>query len=166
MIPRNASITDVLEALQTKANISDEVMQKVRVYEAHNNKFYKSLAPDFQVMGIGEYLQLYAAAFPDDESTKKITVFHYDKDVSKVHGIPFQFSLKEGEVFSDTKQRLSEFTKIKGKLFDKMKLTLVSRASYSRPEPIEDGELVWSTRICAFLTFDRGDTVGFDRQPG
>lgn len=145
MIPRNANISDVLEALQAKANLSDEVMQKVRVFEAHNNKFYKSLAPDFQVMGIGEYLQLYAAAFPDDESSKKITAFHYDKDVSKVHGIPFQFSLKEGETFSDTKQRLSDFMKIKGKQFDKIKLTLVSRASYSRPEPIDDGEFVHSS---------------------
>lgn len=100
MIPRNASIADVLETLQTKANISDEVIQKVRVFEAHNNKFYKALSPDFQVMGIGEYLQLYAAAFPEDESSKKITVFHYDKDVSKVHGIPFQFSLKEVRLMS------------------------------------------------------------------
>ncbi|KAL5464951.1 hypothetical protein PMIN06_000904 [Paraphaeosphaeria minitans] len=143
MIPRNASISDVLEALQKKANISDEIMEKVHVFEAHNNKFYKSLAADFQVMGIGEYLQLYAAAFPDDESSKKITAFHYDKDVSKVHGIPFQFSLKEGEPFSDTKQRLSDFTKIKGKQFDKIKLTLVSRASYSRPEPIDDDDILW-----------------------
>lgn len=95
MIPRTAQVSDLLEALQKKANLSDEVMQKVRVFEAHNNKFYKALPADYGVMGIQEYLQLYAAAFPDDESPKKISVFHFDKEPAKVHGIPFMFSLKE-----------------------------------------------------------------------
>lgn len=95
MIPRTAQVSDLLEALQKKANISDEIMKRVRVYEAHNNKFYKALQPDFQIMGIGEYFHLYAAAFPEDESSKKLSVFHFDKEVAKAHGIPFQFSLKE-----------------------------------------------------------------------
>lgn len=95
MVPRNATISDVLETLQTKANLDEELMKKVRVFEAHNNKLYKTLGPEFQIMGIPEYLQLYAWAPAEDESTKKMTAFHYDKDPSKVHGIPFQFSLKE-----------------------------------------------------------------------
>ncbi|KAF1969777.1 cysteine proteinase [Bimuria novae-zelandiae CBS 107.79] len=143
MIPRNSTIADVLEALQKKAGISDEVTKRMRVFEAHNNKFYKSLSLDFQIMGIQNYYQLYAWAPPEDDSPKKMTAFHYDKEVSKVHGIPFQFSVKEGEVFSDTKQRLSELTKIKGKQFDKIKFALLSRATYSKPEPIDDDEILW-----------------------
>ncbi|KAF2685136.1 ubiquitin carboxyl-terminal hydrolase 21 [Lentithecium fluviatile CBS 122367] len=143
MIPRTAQIADLVEALQKKANISDEVAEKVRVYEAHNSKFYKALNSDFQIMGIGEYLHLYAAAFPEDESPRKISVFHFDKEPAKVHGIPFQFPLKEGEPFSETKKRLSEFTKIKGKQFDKIKFALVSKPQYSRPEYLDDDEIVW-----------------------
>jgi ubiquitin carboxyl-terminal hydrolase 7 len=95
MIPRTAHIADIVEALAKKANISDEVSEKVRVYEAHNSKFYKALSPDHQVMGIGEYLHLYAAVFPEDDSTKKISVFHFDKEPAKVHGVPFQFPIHE-----------------------------------------------------------------------
>jgi ubiquitin carboxyl-terminal hydrolase 7 len=95
MIPRTAQISDLVEALVRKANISEEIADKVRVYEAHNSKFYKTLNPDFQIMGIGEYLHLYAAAFPEDDSAKRISVFHFDKEPAKVHGIPFQFPLKE-----------------------------------------------------------------------
>lgn len=105
MVPRNATVGDLLEALQQKAGISDEVMEKVRVYEASQNKFYKSLSSDSSIMGIGDFLQLYAAAFPNDESSKKVAVFHFDKEVSKVHGIPFEFSLKE----VCTKQSLHPF---------------------------------------------------------
>lgn len=95
MIPRNATISDVVEALQKKAGISDELTNKIRMYEAHNNKVYKVLSPDFQVMGIQDYLALYAWVPPEDESSRKMMAFHYDKEPSKVHGIPFQFSLKE-----------------------------------------------------------------------
>ncbi|KAF2105658.1 hypothetical protein BDV96DRAFT_592163 [Lophiotrema nucula] len=143
MIPRTGVVADIVEALQKKANISDEIIENVRIYEGHNNKFYKNLASDFQVMGIGEYLTLYAAAFPDEDSSKKISVFHFDKEPVKVHGIPFQFPLKEGEAFSETKKRLSEFTKIKGKQFDKIKFAVVSKPQYSRPEYIDDDEVLW-----------------------
>lgn len=95
MIPRTGNIGDLLEALQRKCNLEDETMANVQVYEAHNNKWYKGLNPDFQIMGIGEYLQVYVAAFPKIDSEKKISVFHFDKEPSKVHGIPFQFPLKE-----------------------------------------------------------------------
>lgn len=56
--------------------------------------------------------------------------------------------MEKGEVFSDTKQRLSDLTKIKGKQFDKIKFSLLSRATYSKPELIEDGEFVqWTESI-------------------
>ncbi|KAF2467924.1 cysteine proteinase [Lindgomyces ingoldianus] len=144
MIPRTAQVCDLLEALQRKADISDEVMKTVRLYEGHNSKFYKNLATDFAIMGVGEYLTLYAMPFPDDgANTKRISVFHFDKEPVKVHGIPFQFPLKEGEPFSETKQRLSDFMKIKGKQFDKIKFAVVSKPHYSRPEYLEDDETLW-----------------------
>ena len=45
----------------------------------------------------------------------------------------------QGEPFSETKQRLSDFTKIKGKQLDKIKFVLVSKPQYTRPESVEDG---------------------------
>lgn len=95
MVPKNAQVSDLLEALQRKANISDETMQKVRAYETHMHKFHKALPPDYQILSLYDYTQVYVAPFPEDESPKKIMVFHFDKEPSKAHGIPFQFSLKE-----------------------------------------------------------------------
>ncbi|KAF2646636.1 cysteine proteinase [Massarina eburnea CBS 473.64] len=143
MIPRTGVIADLTEALQKKCNISDEIMGKVQVYEAHNNKWFKALSPDFQIIGIGEYLALYAAVFPEDDTGKKISVFHYDKEPAKVHGHPFQFPVKEAEPFSETKQRLSDFTKIKGKQFDKIKFAAVTKPQYSRPQYLEDDDVLW-----------------------
>ncbi|KAH8731800.1 hypothetical protein GQ44DRAFT_698046 [Phaeosphaeriaceae sp. PMI808] len=141
MIPRNAQVSDLLEALQKKASISAETMSKVMVYEAHSHKFHKSLPPDHQIINLYDYTQLYAMPIPEDESSRKIMVFHFDREPSKTHGIPFQFALKEGEPFSETKQRLSDFTKIKGKQLDKIKFALVSSGTQNmKPEYIEDDE--------------------------
>jgi len=95
MVPKNAQVADLLVALQKKANISDEVMPKIRAYEAHVNKFHKILPPDHSVMSLYDYTSIFVAPFPEDESSKKISVFHFDKEPSKAHGVPFQFELKE-----------------------------------------------------------------------
>ena len=95
MVPKNAQVSDLLEALQKKAGISDEIMQNTRAYEAHMHKFHKVLPPDHSIMGLCDYTQIFVAPYSDDESAKKITVFHYDKEPSKPHGVPFQLSIKE-----------------------------------------------------------------------
>lgn len=95
MIPKNAHVSDLLEVLQKKANIDDELMPKIRVYEAHMHKYHKALPLDYQIMSLYDYTQVYAAPFPEDESPRRIMVFHFDREPAKAHGIPFQFSLKE-----------------------------------------------------------------------
>jgi ubiquitin carboxyl-terminal hydrolase 7 len=95
MLPRAGRISDLLEALQSKANISPDVMKRVRVFETHNHKYYKDLYPDAQILSIGEYFDVYACAFPEEESERWIAVFHFDKELSRVHNIPFRFPLKE-----------------------------------------------------------------------
>lgn len=95
MVPKNAQVSDLLEALQKKAGISDEIMQKTRAYEAHMHKFHKVLPPDHSIMSLYDYTQIFVAPYSDDESSKKVTVFHYDKEPSKPHGVPFQLSIKE-----------------------------------------------------------------------
>lgn len=95
MVPRNSHVSDILESLQKRLNLSDEIMKNVQLYEAHQYKFYKSLSPNDQIAGT-EYMTVYAGMFPDDdESAKKIPVFHFDKEPIKSHGVPFQFPLKE-----------------------------------------------------------------------
>lgn len=95
MVPKNAQMADLLEVLKKKANIPDEIMQKVKVYEAHMHKFHKALPPDHPIMSLYDYTQVYVAPFSDEETPKRILAFHYDKEPSKAHGIPFSMYLKE-----------------------------------------------------------------------
>ena len=48
--------------------------------------------------------------------------------------------LGQGENFIDTKKRLEKRTGLKGKSFEKIKFAIVRRASYSKPQYLEDGK--------------------------
>jgi ubiquitin carboxyl-terminal hydrolase 7 len=54
--------------------------------------------------------------------------------------IPSHTYKLQGEIFKETKERLSKRTGIKGKQFDKIKFAIVPRLMYSTPRYLEDGE--------------------------
>ncbi len=47
---------------------------------------------------------------------------------------------RKGEIFRDTKVRLSKRTGIKGKAFEKIKFALVQKIPYAKPSYLEDGK--------------------------
>lgn len=57
----------------------------------------------------------------------------------------------QGEIFKETKERLSKRTGIKGKQFEKIKFASVPRASYSNARYLEDGEFQY---FSGFLSVD------------
>lgn len=62
----------------------------------------------------------------------------------------------QGEVFKDTKERLSKRTGIKGKQFENMKFALVPKSMYARPSYINDGKsTVHASIVATPLTIDR-----------
>ena len=58
----------------------------------------------------------------------------------------------QGEVFKDSKKRLSKRTGIKGKQFDNIKFALISKSLYAKPAYLNDGgflELSSPVELCA-----------------
>ena len=49
--------------------------------------------------------------------------------------------MAQGELFKDTKERISKRTGIKGKQLEKIKFALLPKGAYPKPEYIEDGKL-------------------------
>ncbi|KAM5441568.1 ubiquitin-specific protease ubp15 [Microsporum ferrugineum] len=147
LVPKQGNVADILQGLQQKAGLDDETMHNVRVFEAHYSKMQKELTDKFAVAGIMDTISLYAEPIPEDERNMKecdfrINAFNFDKEPNKEHGIPFKFVVKPGEKFSDTKQRLSKRTGIRGKQFEKIKFAVVSRAMYSNPKYLEDDDIL------------------------
>jgi ubiquitin carboxyl-terminal hydrolase 7 len=142
LVSRSGTVADLLSALRQKLELADE---PIRVAETHSGKVYKELRPDQNVAVINEYATLYAEKIPTEESNmdaeeRIISVFSFDREPNRTHGIPFRFVVKPGELFAETKKRLSARTQIKGKNFEKIKFAVIPRATFSAAKYLEDGE--------------------------
>ncbi|KAF5005389.1 hypothetical protein FDECE_8153 [Fusarium decemcellulare] len=154
LVPKTGTIDDLVEALIKKAQIPSEAEAgRIRVYETSSNRFYREPLREHPVMNLNEYAQIYAERVPEEEANADenhfIQVFHFQNDVSRVHGVPFKFLIIEDEKFADTKKRLEKRTGIKGKSFEKIKLALVRRSNYSKPQYLNDDDVL--------STFIQGD---------
>lgn len=99
LVAKNGTVKDLVPILQKKANLRDEDTQIIRFFEAHNNKFYKELPEDFAVLSITDFVTLFAELVPEEERNadqgyQSIYGFHFDKEPSKPHGVPFKFIIK------------------------------------------------------------------------
>ncbi|KAI9369494.1 hypothetical protein BJX61DRAFT_545515 [Aspergillus egyptiacus] len=161
LVPRDGTISDLLSGLQKKANLDDETIRNTRVYEAHGHKIYRDLEPDSKFNGITDYVTLYAERVPEEElnleeGERTVNAFSFDKETNRPHGVPFKFVMKPGEVFKQTKERLSKRTGLKGKRIEKVKFAIVPRGLYSSPRYLEDDD------ILSDIIADSEDLLGLD----
>ncbi|MCJ1460144.1 hypothetical protein MMC28_010523, partial [Mycoblastus sanguinarius] len=147
LVPKLGTVRDLYPGLQSKAKLDDETIPNIRIYEAHGGKVYKELSEDHQVTTISEFVTLYAESIPEEERDADqgdiaIYCFHFDKEPNKPHGVPFKFIVKPGEIFKDTKVRLSKRIGIKGKQFDKIKFAVIPRSIYAKPSYLNDDDVL------------------------
>ncbi|KAI1262195.1 cysteine proteinase [Xylariaceae sp. FL1019] len=156
LVSKQGHVEDLIDALVKKAQLKDqEEAGRIRLYEVHNHKFFRELVPNYPVLSINEYVDVIGERIPQEETGANdqdfIKVIHFQNDPSRMHGIPFKFLLKEGEVFSDTKKRLETRLGVKGKAFEKIKFAVLRR--YQKPPRyINDDDIL----------FDEGGTLEED----
>ncbi|EMC94149.1 hypothetical protein BAUCODRAFT_74418 [Baudoinia panamericana UAMH 10762] len=152
---KQSTFSDVLAAVAKRAGLPEEVWEQVRFYEAHGGKVYKVLSLGMGVVALNEYMTVYAERIPEEERNllsqrsaagkeggRLVNCFHFEKEPSKSHGTPFIFVLREGEVFRETRERLSKRTGIKGKNLEKVRFAVVKGGqNYSRPVWLEDDDI-------------------------
>lgn len=139
-----------MPTLQKKASLPDETIEQIRFLEVHSGRVHKLLSESYPVSNINEFMTIYAERLPEEErgadrgsTDRLISCFHYEKEPSKYHGVPFVFLLKEGEIFKETKERLSKRTGIKGKQLDKVKFAVIRGGqAYARPAYVDDEDIL------------------------
>lgn len=100
LVPKTGLVEDLIQALVQKAQITDEAEAgRIRVYEASSNRFYREPQRDSPVTSLNEYTQIYAERIPDEELASDdltfISVFQFQNEVNRVHGVPFRFPIIE-----------------------------------------------------------------------
>ena len=97
-MPKAGSVRDLRQGLQQKAKMDNETARNMRIYEVRGNRVYKELLSDDPVAILSEFAALYAEKMPEEEQEADrrdfIDCFHFEKEQSKPHGIPFRFLVK------------------------------------------------------------------------
>ena len=149
LVPKNGTIQDLLAELKRKAELTDDVLAETCVYLTQNNKITKELGREYPVASVLEYCPLVVAHTPSTsdeapaaaaEDVKAIGVFHFEKEVSKTHGVPFVFHVAPSETLQDIKPRIAKRTNLKGKPFENLKFAVVPKSIYQRPRYLNDGK--------------------------
>ncbi|KAK4622245.1 Ubiquitin carboxyl-terminal hydrolase 21 [Fulvia fulva] len=150
LVHKQSQFDAVLDALHKKLQLPDEIIDHIRFYEVHSNKVYKVIPRTHGVLALNEFMSVYAERIPEEEKEldqekgdRLLYCFHFEKEPSKSHGVPFIFLLKDGEVFKETKERISKRTGIKGKNLEKVRFAVIKGGqNYSRPQWVEDEDIL------------------------
>lgn len=107
LVSRSGNVGDVLLELKRKANLDDSTLSDVRLYCVLSNKIQKEIGNDYPVTSIMDHHSLVAQKLPKEdleaaEGNRPIYAFHFDKEPSRAHGVPFVFHLNPvGRSFLD-----------------------------------------------------------------
>ncbi|KAH7915018.1 hypothetical protein BJ138DRAFT_1170257 [Hygrophoropsis aurantiaca] len=162
LLPKTSMIHDLADHLAKHVTLTPGGTGKIRVFEvAKDGKTQKEFTGSEMIGNIPDPVELYAEEIPReeleaDDSDKIISVFHFSKEVSRTHGVPFRFVVKPSEKFADTKKRLQTRIGVSDKEIAKYRFALIQVATFKQPSYIEDEDTIYDHK------FAPEDVLGLD----
>jgi len=138
-----------------------------------DGKMQKEFTGNEMIGNIPDPVELYAEEIPReeleaDDADKVISVFHFSKDLSRTHGVPFKFVVKRGEKFAETKKRLQARIGVTDKELSKYRFALIQVSTFKQPSYIEDDDTIYDHQFAPedVLGLDHLDKSGKTRTGG
>ncbi|EKM55554.1 uncharacterized protein PHACADRAFT_256265 [Phanerochaete carnosa HHB-10118-sp] len=162
LLPKTSAVHELADHLAKQVNLAPGGTGKIRIFEvSRDGKTQKEFTGSEMIGNIPDPVDLYAEEIPIDEleaddADKVISVFHFSKEVSRTHGVPFRFVVKPGERFADTKKRLQARLAVPDKDFAKYRFALIQVATFKQPSYIEDDDTIYDHK------FAPEDVLGLD----
>ncbi|PPQ74003.1 hypothetical protein CVT26_006372 [Gymnopilus dilepis] len=162
LLPKTSMVHDLADHLAKLVKLTPGGTQRIRIFEiSKDGKQQKEFTGSEMIGNIPEPVDLYAEEIPReeleaDDSDKVIGVFHFSKDLSRTHGVPFKFVVKRGEKFADTKKRLQARLGVSDKDIAKYRFALIQVSTFKQPSYIEDDDTIYEHQ------FAPEDVLGLD----
>jgi ubiquitin carboxyl-terminal hydrolase 7 len=162
LLPKTSMVHDLADHLAKQVTLAPGSTGKIRVFEvSKDGKTQKEFTGSEMIGNIPDPVELYAEEIPQeeleaDEHEKIISVFHFQKEVSRTHGVPFRFVVKPHEKFADTKKRLQTRIGVSDKDIAKYRFALIQISTFKQPTYIEDEDIIYDHK------FAPEDVLGLD----
>ncbi|KAK6092951.1 ubiquitin-specific protease ubp15 [Batrachochytrium dendrobatidis] len=157
---KTSKVGDVLEGVASRIGMPvAEAKTKLRLFDSSNSRVTKVYENDEPISVLLDSFPLIVEEICEDElnrtaADKLVSVCHFFKDIYRGHGIPFQFILKPGEMFSQTKKRLQARSSLNDRDFGKVVFYFITERTQSTP--IEDDDILHDRPI------GPNDLIGMD----
>lgn len=162
LLPKTSMVHDLADHLAKEITLTSGGTGKIRIFEiSKDGKTQKEFTGSEMIGNIPDPVELYAEEIPReeleaDDSDKVIGVFHFSKELSRTHGVPFKFVVKRGEKFADTKKRLQARIGVSDKDLAKYRFALIQVSTFKQPSYIEDEDTIYEHQ------FAPEDALGLD----
>jgi len=162
LLPKTSMVHDLADHLAKEVTLTPGGTGKIRVFEvSKDGKTQKEFTGSEMIGNIPEPVELYAEEIPReeleaDEHEKIISVFHFQKEVLRTHGVPFRFVVKPHEKFAETKKRLQVRIGASDKDMTKYRFALIQISTFKQPTYIEDEDIIYDHK------FAPEDVLGLD----
>ncbi|PFH50648.1 hypothetical protein AMATHDRAFT_75447 [Amanita thiersii Skay4041] len=174
LLPKTSMIHELADNLSKLVGLTPGGTGKIRIFEvSKDGKTQKEFTGSEMIGNIPDPVELYAEEIPReeleaDDSDKVIGVFHFFKDLSRTHGVPFKFVVKRGEKFYDTKKRLQARLGVSDKEIAKFRFALIQASTFKQPSYIEDDDTIYEHQFAPedVLGLDHVDKSGKTRTGG
>lgn len=107
LLPKTSMIHDLTDHLAKQVKLAPGGTGKIRVFEvSKDGKQQKEFTGSEMIGNLPEPVELYAEEIPReeleaDDADKVISVFHFSREVSRTHGVPFRFVVKPVSAYLD-----------------------------------------------------------------
>ncbi|KAL0946992.1 hypothetical protein HGRIS_013138 [Hohenbuehelia grisea] len=174
LLPKTSMVHDLAEHLAKQVKLTAGGTNQIRIFEiSKDGKTQKEFTNSEMIGNIPDPVELYAEEIPReeieaDDSDKVIGVFHFSKELSRTHGVPFKFVVKRGEKFLDTKKRLQARIGVSDKDIVKYRFALIQASTFKQPSYIEDDDTIYEHQFAPedVLGLDHVDKSGKTRSGG
>ncbi|PVG02230.1 putative ubiquitin-specific processing protease 21 [Serendipita vermifera] len=97
-----------------------------------------------------------------EEGDKVILAYHFHREPTRAHGVPFRCVCKPNEKFSETKKRLAARLQVPEKDWAKFRFALVQEATFKQPTYINDDDCLYDHKFLLddVLGLDHMDKTG------
>ncbi|KAJ7046714.1 hypothetical protein C8F04DRAFT_1307881 [Mycena alexandri] len=171
LLPKTSMVNDLTDTISKQVTLTASGSGKIRVFEiSKDGKTQKEFTGTEMIGNIPEPVELYAEEIPveeleADDLDKVIGVFHFTKDLSRTHGVPFKFVVKRGERFSETKKRLQARIGASDKDLAKFRFAIIQVSTFKQPSYIEDEDIIYDHQFAPedVLGLDHADKSGKTR---
>jgi len=148
LLPKTSMVHDLADQIAHQVTLSPHGSGKVRVFEISKDGRRQKEFTGTEMLGNLSDVEMYAEEIPLDElnaseADKIIDVFHFTKEPSRTHGVPFRFVVRPDEKFSDTKKRLQARMGVPDSNMTKYRFALVQMAQFKQPTYIADDDVVY-----------------------